>query len=61
MEGMAWISTDGREWEPLGDPVPNAFFSSGYAANDGLLLTGATQEGTLESGIESHATIWIDD
>jgi hypothetical protein len=58
MEGMAWISTDGRFWEPLGDPVPGAFFNSAYAADDGLLLTGATESGTLETGIESHALIW---
>ena len=58
MEGMAWISTDGRSWEPLGEPVPNAFFTGGVFTDAGLLLTGATQSGTLETGIESHAMIW---
>ena len=58
MEGMAWVSTDGRTWEPFGVPVPNAFFTSAYATDDGLLLTGATQSGTLETGIESHAMVW---
>ena len=58
MEGLAWISTDGRSWQPLGDPVPNAFFNGLHATDDGLLLTGATQAGTLETGIESNAMIW---
>lgn len=58
MEGLAWISTDGRSWEPFGDPVPNAFFTGAYATDDGLLVTGATQSGTLETGIESHGMIW---
>ena len=31
MVGMAWVSTDGRSWEPLGDPVPNAFFNGAHA------------------------------
>ena len=58
MQGLAWISTDGRSWEPFGDPVPNAFFTGAYATDDGLLVTGATQSGTLETGIESHGMIW---
>ena len=58
MEGMAWISTDGRSWQPLGDPVPNAFFNGAHAADDALLLTGATQDGTLETGVEAYAMIW---
>ena len=53
MEGMAWFSTDGRSWEPLGDPVRNAFFTGARLADDGLLLTGATQAGTLETGVEA--------
>ena len=59
MEGMAWISADGRSWQPWGIPVPNAFFNGAHAADDGLvLLTGATQAGTLETGIEAYAMIW---
>ena len=27
-------------------------------AGDGLLLTGATQGGTLETGVEAYAMIW---
>ena len=58
MEGLAWFSTDGRSWEPLGDPVPNAFFTGAVSTDTGLLLTGATQLGTLETGIEAHAMVW---
>lgn len=58
MQGLAWISTDGQSWEPFGDPVPNAFFSGAHAEGDSLLVTGATQSGTLETGIQSHAMIW---
>ena len=58
MQGMAWFSTDGRSWEPLGDPVPNAFFNAAFATDDGLLLTGATQDGTLETGVQAYATVW---
>ena len=58
MEGMAWFSTDGRSWEPFGDPVPNAFFTGAVSTDGGLFLTGATQSGTLETGIKAHAMIW---
>jgi hypothetical protein len=57
--GRAWISSDGRSWAPLGDPVPDAFFQGAHATDDGrLLLAGATQSGTLETGIQAHAMIW---
>ncbi len=58
MHAGAWFSTDGRTWQPFGDPVPNAFFHTAYATDDGLLALGATQEGTLETGIEAHAMMW---
>ena len=54
----AWISTDGVAWTPLSEPVPEAFFQSAYATDDGLLISGATQTGTLATGIESHAMVW---
>jgi hypothetical protein len=61
-EGAAWISSDGDAWAPLGEPVPDAFFIGGFAADDRrLIVTGATQEGTLETGIETAAMIWIVD
>ena len=58
MQGMAWFSPDGRSWQPLGDPVPNAFFNAAHAIGDEVLLTGATQDGTLETGIQAHAMVW---
>ncbi len=54
----AWISSDGRSWEPLGEPVPDAYFNAAFATDDGLVVAGATQTGTLETGIESHAQLW---
>jgi hypothetical protein len=59
MNGRAWISSDGGAWEPLGDPLAGAFFNSAVALDDGLLLTGATQSGTLETGVEAHAAVWL--
>ena len=58
MSAAAWISTDGHSWQPLGDPEPSAYFQSAVATDDGVLLIGATQTGTLETGIETHAMIW---
>ena len=58
MHAGAWLSTDGRTWQPFGDPVPNAFFHTAYATDDGLLALGATQDGTLETGIQAHAMLW---
>jgi hypothetical protein len=58
MHAGAWLSTDGRTWQPFGDPLPNAFFHTAYATDDGLLALGATQEGTLETGIQAHAMLW---
>ncbi|HEX7196465.1 MAG TPA: sialidase family protein, partial [Candidatus Limnocylindria bacterium] len=54
----AWISSDGRSWEPLGEPLPDAYFNAAFATDDGLVVAGATQTGTLETGIESHAQLW---
>jgi hypothetical protein len=31
---------------------------SAHATEDGLVLAGATQGGTLETGVESHAMVW---
>lgn len=58
MLARAWLSTDGRSWEPLGDPLGEAYFNAAMATDDGLLLVGATQSGTLETGIDAHAAIW---
>jgi hypothetical protein len=46
-------------WSPLGEPLEGAFFAGAHAAADGLLFIGATQAGTLETGIQSHAAIWL--
>jgi hypothetical protein len=59
MDGAAWISPDGVSWTPFGDGVRNAHFTSAYVTDDTLVVTGATQEGTLETGIETRAMIWI--
>ena len=59
MLGGAWISTDGLAWSPLGEPVEGAYFTGVRATDGGLLFSGATQGGTLETGIEAHAAIWL--
>lgn len=56
--GAAWLSTDGRSWQPLGDRFPNAFFSGAFPTDDALLIAGATQSGTLETGIQARAMVW---
>lgn len=58
-QGRAWVSTDGVTWHPLGDPVAGAYFQRAFPTEDGLLFTGATQSGTLESGIDARASIWF--
>jgi hypothetical protein len=58
MQARAWLSTDGTSWEPLGDPVPGAYFTGAYPMDEALLLAGATQAGTLETGIEARAAVW---
>jgi hypothetical protein len=58
MAARAWFSADGRSWMPIGDPLAEAFFQSATATETGLLVAGATQTGTLQTGIEAHAGIW---
>ncbi|MDQ2688944.1 MAG: hypothetical protein M3Y29_01540 [Chloroflexota bacterium] len=58
MAASAWISTDGRSWEPLGEPHDGAYFNAAYVTDDGLLAMGATQAGAVETGIEAYAMIW---
>ncbi len=58
MTGAAWISTDGRSWQSFGDLLPGAYFASAHVTDDGLLTAGATQAGTLETGVEAHAMVW---
>lgn len=58
MDGAAWISGDGLSWTAFGESVRNAHFTSAHATDDTLIVTGATQEGTQESGIEVRAMIW---
>jgi hypothetical protein len=58
MDGEAWISRDGLSWAPFGERVPNAHFTSAYLSGEALIVTGATQEGTLETGIDTRAMIW---
>ena len=59
MNGAAWVSTDGVAWSPLGEPVEGAFLTGIHPTDDGILFSGATQAGTLETGIQAHAAIWI--
>jgi hypothetical protein len=59
-DAALWLSTDdGATWAPFGDPVPDAYFTNAFATDAGLVLTGATQTGTLETGIEGNAAIWL--
>ena len=58
MDGAAWISRDGLSWAPFGESVRNAHFTFAYVADDTLIVTGATQVGTLETGIDTRAMIW---
>lgn len=60
MLGGAWVSTDGLAWSPLGDPVEGAYLTGVYATDQGFLFSGATQAGTLATGIEARAAIWLD-
>jgi hypothetical protein len=55
----AWFGADGRSWTLIGDPLPEAYFTSAFETDGGLLVTGATQTGTLETGIETRAGIWL--
>jgi hypothetical protein len=57
-DGAAWASPDGRSWDALGEVVPNAFFNAAFVRDGTLLVGGATQEGTLETGIDVYAKIW---
>ena len=59
LQGRAWFSADGVAWAPLGEPMEGAYFAAGYATADGLLFIGATQAGTFETGIQSHAAVWL--
>jgi hypothetical protein len=59
MNGAAWVSTDGVAWSPLGEPVDGAFHTGIHPTDDGILFSGATQAGTLETGIQAHAAIWL--
>jgi hypothetical protein len=58
MDGAAWISLDGSSWTSFGERVPNAHFTSAFVTDGTLIVTGATQEGTLETGIQTRAMIW---
>ena len=58
MAGTAWFSADGIGWEAFGDPLPGTYFHSGVVHEGALLAFGATQAGTLETGIQAHAMIW---
>jgi hypothetical protein len=60
MDGMAWISADaGRSWTQLGDAIPGAYLVDAFATDGGtLIVTGATQEGTVETGITGTAALW---
>ena len=60
MEALAWFSADGRSWEQIdGSATPNAYFPAAVSVDGSMLIAGATQEGTMETGIKSHAQIWI--
>ena len=58
MAGTAWISTDGLSWDLFGEPLDGSYFNSAVVHDGTLFVGGATQAGTLETGVESHAAIW---
>jgi hypothetical protein len=58
MNGRAWSSTDGVAWSPLGEPVEGAYFTNVVVVDERLLVTGGSQAGTMETGIEAFARIW---
>jgi len=59
MRGAVWVSTDGQTWSPLGEPIEGAFINGIHPTSEGILFSGATQAGTLETGIQAHAAIWL--
>jgi hypothetical protein len=61
MNGAALVSTDGgRSWQPLAELEPEAYFTSALVTDAGqLLIGGAMQQGTPETGIDAHAMIWV--
>lgn len=60
MDGTAWISVDdGRSWTQLGDTIPNAYLVDAFATGGRtLIVTGGTQEGTMQTGITGSAALW---
>jgi hypothetical protein len=61
-DAAAWLSTDdGATWASFGDPVPEAYFHNAFVSDGDLLLLGVTQTGTVETGIDSRAMIWLTD
>ena len=59
MDAAAWISTDdGATWQPFGEVVPEAYFDDALVTDAGLILHGATQTGTLATGIDARAMTW---
>jgi hypothetical protein len=59
MAGRAWFSPDGGSWNLIGEPLPETYFESALAIDDGLLVVGITQTGTIETGIEARARIFF--
>ena len=59
MQARAWWSADATSWQPLGDPVAGAYFAGAFPIDDSLLFAGGTQAGTLETGIEAYAAVWV--
>ena len=57
-DAAAWISSDGLTWDALGETVPNAFFNAAFLNGDTIVVAGATQEGTTETGIDVYAKLW---
>jgi hypothetical protein len=49
------IGRSARSASPSREPS----FTGIHATDDGILLSGATQAGTFETGIEAHAATWL--
>jgi hypothetical protein len=58
-DAAAWVSRDGLKWDAFGDTIPNAFFNAAFVNGGTILVAGATQEGTTETGINVYPVLWL--
>ena len=58
MQGRAWLFRDGSEWAPLGEPVPESSSHRPFPPRKPLRHR-RRQTGTLETGIDARAGVWL--